>query len=118
MSDSKAVPKFGSFRPKTTVPIDQKETPTGSKEKERTGGKGHRSHHHRRPRSKSGERHGQSFEAEVSHVPRPVREKSPEIFFIDRKGDEKNLVYGSIHRYSVPEFYRVGAGRVLVRPIE
>jgi hypothetical protein len=38
-------------------------------------------------------------------------------FVIDRKGDEKNLVYGSIHRYSVPTFHRFGAGHVLGAPL-
>jgi hypothetical protein len=39
-----------------------------------------------------------------------------EVFIVDKKGDEKNLVYGSTHRYSVPQFYRAGAGSVLGLP--
>jgi hypothetical protein len=38
------------------------------------------------------------------------------IFTIDIKGDLKNLEFGSIHRYSVPSFYRTGAGRVMGMP--
>jgi hypothetical protein len=35
---------------------------------------------------------------------------------IDRKGDKYNLIYGTIHRYSVPRYYRIGRGRVLGLP--
>ncbi|APA10617.1 hypothetical protein SS1G_12552 [Sclerotinia sclerotiorum 1980 UF-70] len=39
-----------------------------------------------------------------------------DIYVVDRKGDVKNLVYGSNHRYSVPPFHRIGAGRILGAP--
>ena len=34
-------------------------------------------------------------------------------FVVDRRGDVKNVVYGSMHRYDVPLFRRFGAGNVL-----
>ncbi|KAF7948830.1 hypothetical protein EAE96_008014 [Botrytis aclada] len=43
-------------------------------------------------------------------------ETASDIYVVDRKGDVKNLVYGSNHRYSVPLFHRIGAGRVLGAP--
>lgn len=38
------------------------------------------------------------------------------LFIVDTKGDKYNLVYGTIHRYSVPSYYRVGRGSVLGLP--
>lgn len=63
----------------------------------------HRSHREKRPRR---------------HSPPPVEElkqaeKSLTSYFIDVKGDRQNIVYGSIHRYDVPSFYRIGGGRVI-----
>lgn len=43
-------------------------------------------------------------------------ETASDIYVVDRKGDVKNLLYGSNHRYSVPPFHRIGAGRVLGAP--
>lgn len=39
-----------------------------------------------------------------------------ETFVIDKKGDEKNLIYGSLHKYDVPRYHLYGAGRVLGAP--
>ncbi|KAF4637888.1 hypothetical protein G7Y89_g180 [Cudoniella acicularis] len=118
MSESKtAVPKFGSFRPKPTPPglpplSNESEKKQASKSRHRPrdddSKRGHQ--HHRRHKEKDQE----LIKAEPV-VPR-VRDRSPDIFVIDREGDEKNLVYGSIHRYSVPAFHRSGAGGVLGVP--
>jgi hypothetical protein len=35
---------------------------------------------------------------------------------MDTRGDENNLVYGTIHRYSIPEYRRSGAGRIVGLP--
>ncbi|KAF7902036.1 uncharacterized protein EAF01_007334 [Botrytis porri] len=43
-------------------------------------------------------------------------ETASDIYVVDRQGDVKNLIYGSNHRYSVPPFHRIGAGRVLGAP--
>ncbi|RKF72521.1 Protein NRDE2-like protein [Golovinomyces cichoracearum] len=40
-------------------------------------------------------------------------EEITNLFVIDIKGDENNLHYGSLHKYSVPKYYRYGAGQVL-----
>ena len=36
-----------------------------------------------------------------------------ELFCIDTKGDPANLVYGTIHRYSIPQYYRFGNGGII-----
>ncbi|TKA72401.1 hypothetical protein B0A55_05856 [Friedmanniomyces simplex] len=37
-------------------------------------------------------------------------------YIVDRRGDSKNVEYGSLHRYSVPSFHRTGYGRVVGGP--
>lgn len=42
--------------------------------------------------------------------------ESSDLYVVDRKGDRYNVTYGTIHRYSVPQYHRVGKGRVLGLP--
>ncbi|CZR66164.1 uncharacterized protein PAC_16065 [Phialocephala subalpina] len=118
MSEPKtSIPKFGSFRPKPTQQqVEAQPQPKSRDEDKKLSQsrpeKERKSSRHKRHRSRSRERsHARSKDLDVSRVI-PV-EASPDIFIIDRKGDVKNLVYGSIHRYSVPNFYRYGSGYVL-----
>ncbi|TVY42146.1 Protein NRDE2-like protein [Lachnellula subtilissima] len=115
---SKAIPKFGSFKPKTTAP------PPASVEKEkrnRSRDNDGKEEEHRKHRHRGLERRGKHGHV-IDYIPEPSHaagDKSPisaETFFIDKRGDEKNIVYGSIHRYDVPAFYRIGAGGVLGAP--
>lgn len=39
-----------------------------------------------------------------------------DLFFEDRKGDKYNLIYGTIHQYDIPYYYRFGRGRVIGLP--
>ncbi|CZS99769.1 uncharacterized protein RAG0_08091 [Rhynchosporium agropyri] len=121
MSAPKAtVPKFGSFKPKaalTSEPENHK-ADTLKDVKERTRSKDEKEgkrRHHKRHRPKSQERIIASVERETGSASElePVNNSSPDIFVIDRKGDLGNLVYGSVHRYNVPPFYRYGSGYVL-----
>ncbi|KAF7879172.1 hypothetical protein EAF04_000371 [Stromatinia cepivora] len=58
-----------------------------------------------------------SREEQTKHQPDiPEFVAASNIYVVDRKGDIKNLVYGSNHRYSVPPFHRIGAGRILGAP--
>ncbi|KAF7856168.1 uncharacterized protein EAF02_011427 [Botrytis sinoallii] len=58
-----------------------------------------------------------STEVSTKHEPDVSgSETASDIYVVDRKGDVKNLIYGSNHRYSVPPFHRIGAGRVLGAP--
>jgi hypothetical protein len=116
MSDTKAsVPKFASFRPKPLPqvegkPTDRVEDRHSSKSKsEKEIKSGYRKRHRSRSRDRNHDR-------TATNVSRVVPSAS-DIFIIDRKGDVKNLVYGSIHRYSVPPFRRFGAGYVLGAPM-
>lgn len=38
---------------------------------------------------------------------------APEAFYTDTRGDPDNVTYGSIHRYSIPDYRRRGGGSVL-----
>ena len=39
--------------------------------------------------------------------------EAPSLFLVDRVGDPKNLTYGALDRYSIPNYYRSGAGNVV-----
>ena len=115
------VPKFASFRPKpsgpSSIPLDKVD-----EEKQRHGPRGrnepyvtndrtrHRQERLHRSRSKETNRE-RAIDVTPSHP--QFKDEVSDIFVIDRKGDVKNLVYGSIHRYSVPPFHRIGAGGVV-----
>jgi hypothetical protein len=43
-------------------------------------------------------------------------EESP-LFIIDRRGDSKNIEYGSLHRYSIPAYRRTGYGNLIGHPL-
>jgi NRDE-2, necessary for RNA interference len=122
MSEPKTnVPQFASFRPKPTTAVPEvakaeksSERKHHSRGKNETRDKDHRWRHHER-RSRSWERSPpRELKIELSRA--QPKDEPAGVFVIDRKGDEKNLIYGSIHRYSVPLFHRFGAGRVLGAP--
>ncbi len=124
MSDPKTnVPKFTSFRPKSTtaaVPEVAKaekssERKHPSRGNDETRDKDHKRRHHERLRSKSRERSPLRKPKIEASWPRQT-DDSVGVFVVDRKGDEKNLIYGSIHRYGIPPFHRYGAGHVLGAP--
>jgi hypothetical protein len=120
------VPKFASFRPKATTPVVPEEAKAERSSKRQhnhrwhtgndaTHDRHHKESHHEKRGSESTERislHEASLEASQFQP----KSESQGVFEVDRKGDEKNLVYGSIHRYSVPPFHRFGAGHVLGAP--
>ena len=89
------VPKFASFRSKPAPSeLQEKSTPRSSE---------HKNVQHRKQRLHAG---GECLDA-------PHPSDAAPLWVIDRKGDEKNLIYGSVHRYSIPPFHRVGGGGVL-----
>ena len=45
-----------------------------------------------------------------------VHEEAPKPYFVDVEGDKGNVSYGSLHRYAVPFYRRLGAGSILGRP--
>lgn len=47
---------------------------------------------------------------------KPTDGDGGDLYVVDRKGDKYNLIYGTLHRYSIPTYHRVGGGRVLGLP--
>lgn len=43
-------------------------------------------------------------------------ERETDLYVVDLRGDKYNLIYGTIHRYSVPAYHRIGRGSVLGLP--
>ncbi len=110
---SSNVPKFASFRP---TPV--KETTTSKHDK---------THDLKERRQKEGPakpKHGQHHESSRRDLPRLPSSPDPrelgnrdsDLFMVDRKGDENNLVYGRADRWTVPAFHRFGSGCVLGVP--
>lgn len=100
----------------------------------------HRQDHHNRPRQHDDQNHAagsgtlrqkhhtardaefglkpeqhESREREISIAADELEESN--LFIIDRRGDSKNLEYGSIHRYSVPTYHRTGYGNLIGYPL-
>jgi hypothetical protein len=118
MTDPKInIPKFGSFRPKPATDEGKAKEAVIANSRYRTDAndkdKEDRRRRHGRHRSRSRERGQRAVHIETRP---PEKYESQDIFVVDRKGDEKNLLYGSVHRYSVPPFHRYGGGSVLGLP--
>ncbi|PWY94507.1 DUF1740-domain-containing protein [Aspergillus sclerotioniger CBS 115572] len=143
--EEKFIPRFASFKPRPAPPPEADRPPgrpsrdtSDRDEKSRHRSKHrsrHRTHHDRsRSRERRREhREHRSSQREASHRRReptpeysrasvssrsvkPPTEETSDLYFIDSKGDRYNLIYGTIHRYSVPQYHRVGRGSVLGLP--
>ena len=138
VQEKRPVPKFASFKapPGSSPPVDR------SSERQSRQARGeerskHRLSRHRshRDRSRSRERkrerkeyhhsrrrdeRGEEAVAERRTEPRPavteIKEEDKDLFIIDTKGDRYNVLYGTLHRYSIPEYRRFGRGSVLGLP--
>lgn len=103
------VPKFASFRPKpapeaSPAPLRGHEDRSRSKRSARDAKRPDKRH-----RSTSRER-------DLLREAPPFSQRHEDVsdlFVVDTEGDVKNLVYGRLHRYSIPAFRRTGAGSVL-----
>ncbi|KDQ12936.1 hypothetical protein BOTBODRAFT_161151 [Botryobasidium botryosum FD-172 SS1] len=79
-------------------------------------------HRSRRDKSRDGERKSKREKRDRDDKPRayePVyapEDDSKALFISDRKGDDKNLIYGGVHSYSVPKYRRAGFGAVFGLP--
>lgn len=134
--EKKPIPRFASFKP-PPAPLQQPDRPSERRSRESTRRheesrhrSEHRSHHHR---SRSRDRRRDHKERHHRHrhkedrneaaappvtVPDTAKEQTDatDLYIVDRKGDRHNLIYGTIHRYSVPGYYRVGRGSILGLP--
>ncbi|KAI6246263.1 Nuclear exosome regulator NRDE2 [Erysiphe necator] len=113
------IPKFTSYKPKSTlqpqIHIESK-TSNESKTKTRTRHKqiGRRTaENYNDDRTNSRKSSSKKSNLQSEHL----NDSSYDSFVIDRKGDQNNLIYGSLHKYSIPKYYRYGAGRVLGAPL-
>lgn len=130
------MPKFASFRPKTS----QAESTSSGREGSQIRSNHVESHHVKRHRSSqlehSSKRHRSRHErtdtessSRIQHRPQEEHEKQetpqlsvtswddkPELFAIDKLGDESNVKYGSLHRYDVPSYFRTGFGSIVGLP--
>ncbi|KAL4913765.1 NRDE-2, necessary for RNA interference-domain-containing protein [Aspergillus aurantiobrunneus] len=141
--EKKAIPRFSSFKPRPAPPDNDQPPELPSRERVETDDRSkHRSKHRSKLRSRHGHRsrprehRGDRKEThrarkETGHrdkkltreptppsrhtTKEPTRDSS-DLYVVDRKGDKYNLIYGTIHRYSVPHYHRVGRGRVLGLP--
>ncbi|KAF4550790.1 NRDE-2-like protein [Elsinoe fawcettii] len=115
------IPKFKSFTPK--VPKAQTNTEDkGSSSRDashRDDDAEHRRYKHRTHRSR---RHSSELLTVAKNSPPP---RSPshsrgssgtDVFIVDVRGDTKNLIYGSLHKYSIPRYQRAGYGSIIGLP--
>ena len=140
--ERKPIPKFASFKPPPAPPSapdrpsERRTHDSERRERSRHHEKRHSRHRSHRERSRSRERRrerreGRSSREDVeprAQEPRPEHRSTPTstvkqpaddasaLYIIDRKGDRYNIIYGTIHRYSVPRYHRVGQGSVLGLP--
>ncbi|GFG21135.1 protein NRDE2 homolog [Aspergillus udagawae] len=137
--EKKSIPRFASFKP-PPAPLPQGDRPSDRRSHESVRrdekSKHHSRHRSRRERSRSGERRKERKEhrptrrdaeqrdveptRESVRAPKPVvregEDGASDLYVIDRKGDKYNLIYGTLHRYNVPLYHRVGRGNVLGLP--
>ncbi|KAF3490613.1 uncharacterized protein GIQ15_00130 [Arthroderma uncinatum] len=120
------IPKFGSFKPQPAPPQtdresrDEKKSLRAAGDRVRTSKSSDLSRHHDSRRAKersresraSSSRHIQHDHAEDSSKPRSTPDAS-NLYILDATGDPYTLIYGSLHKYDIPRYYRFGAGRVL-----
>lgn len=117
------VPKFSSFIPNLTTPATSKsESHINSNARNDLIG------HHQDERGEKNLKFKDTYAQKngahrIAHGPIAISQtcqnnKLRDHFVSDWNGDEKNLVYGSLHKYSVPKYHRYGAGHVLGAPSE
>ncbi|KAF7590421.1 hypothetical protein BBP40_002877 [Aspergillus hancockii] len=142
--EKKSIPRFASFKPRQAPPpeADQpserrnRDTSEREDRHRRHSKSNHSRRRHHRDRSPSRDRrkeprdrhHGQKeshrSERELSPEHRSTpqntvkksEEEASDLYIVDRKGDKYNIIYGTIHRYNVPRYHRVGRGSVLGLP--
>lgn len=139
-----SIPKFGSFRPKAkTNPSETVSQKLGHERNDEGGadsfyrrrGKPDQRHSldkHGRQRTDTAENQLNQHPSHYSSpTPRshhdgsyePIRTKKiideteeSDLYIIDRRGDAQNIQYGSLHKYSIPQYRRIGHGRLVGTP--
>ncbi|KAG9679657.1 DUF1740-domain-containing protein, partial [Aureobasidium melanogenum] len=135
---SREVPKFSSFRAKKPGPQEQPSSHSTtlkrrlSVEHDHVPAKSHRSAEPSEPSS----RHHLSHDLRVKTSDTHKRDRNPhdhhehrrpitntlskthhhgnsDLFVVDLKGDQQNVAYDRLHKYSIPPYHRVGYGSIL-----
>ena len=115
------MPKFASFRPKAQASEveDEREKDDGRLESLPTGRKHFQDskisrHYGRNDDLPTHSRHvnRQSTKSDTQ-LAAPRSDHQPRDYILDTRGDEDNVRYGSLHRFSVPPYRRIGYGNVL-----
>lgn len=137
--EKKPVPKFASFKvPPAPPPQADRSSERHSRETARrderprhhsSRHRNHRDHSRSRERRReyrgfrhSHRRDGRAEDAasERRTESRPpvteIKEEDNDLFIVDTKGDRYNVIYGTLHRYSIPQYRRFGRGSVLGLP--
>ncbi|KAK5727167.1 hypothetical protein LTR15_003060 [Elasticomyces elasticus] len=128
-SGEQTVPKFGSFKAKKA--ISKHEEPARAATSRDDLSASHDEHRRRTDRTshsrRNGDKHDRHRREDTKSRPVDHNRRSPvqpqpltldefeesDAFIVDRRGDSKNVEYGTLYRYSVPSFHRTGYGRVL-----
>ncbi|RMY79351.1 hypothetical protein D0863_00104 [Hortaea werneckii] len=133
-----SVPKFGSFKPKST-PLkteEPREAKTDGQRRRHDHGRERRESSHRSKRRRlepHESRHDElrSYSHRHRHTEKPEPRPDPktltqtvasdeledsDAFIVDLRGDAKNVEFGSLHRYSVPTYHRIGYGKLVGAP--
>ncbi|EGE85644.1 hypothetical protein BDDG_08589 [Blastomyces dermatitidis ATCC 18188] len=130
--EKKPVPKFASFRPTAATADVSSEHGRGTVSSRHERSRHESRHSRRRDHSRSrkdvpdhcrGQHPRDSNTVYSSKIERrertqqwPNKRDEQELFIIDRQGDKYNVEYGSINRYSVPQYFRSGSGSVIGLP--
>lgn len=73
----------------------------------------HSAGHHRPRSSRSPPRTGVVSKQKLRSPTPELRGAPQKSFFTDTRGDPHNITYGTIHRYSIPDYRRRGAGSIV-----
>ena len=129
--EKKNTPKFASFsgiRPRQTIPAArnrEESSDLGSENRDVLAQNfsglppNHRDHHvHKRHRRRHRERSvgNETVGVAAEHTGGPAdadKEEDVHSYVSDRTGDPDNLVFGALHRYATPSYFRFGRGKVL-----
>ncbi|BDD55700.1 Protein nrde2 [Monascus purpureus] len=124
--EKKSIPRFTSFKPKPAPPPEvnrpheHRDREKLSRDEKSRHNSRHRSHRERRADRREHRHHRRDDHSSTSRRVEPIVNEPPQpetdLYIVDLKGDKYNLVYGTLHRYSVPEYRRIGRGRVLGLP--
>ncbi|CAD0106464.1 unnamed protein product [Aureobasidium uvarum] len=139
---SREVPKFSSFRAKKPAPQEQPSSLSTTRKRQSTFEHDHgpvKSHRSAERQESSSHRHRASseYDSKTHDLHRRVRaphregrdsaasrppsllhhDENAGLFVVDRKGDQQNVTYERLHKYSIPSYHRVGHGNILGLPL-